>query len=122
MLQVGVLFSSGEAFVVAAPIDRAMKSFAGMRCTTTLVRNLNLQAELFLQESPPYERPKRHPKPETDPTEKWPSESSGIYTGSIQSREESTADLDLKKSEAAMASGRTSAQHRLGLPKFFIRR
>ena len=28
----------------------------------------------------------------------------------------------LKKSEAAMASGRTSAQHRLGLPKFFILR
>ena len=92
-----------------------------MSRTTTLVRILNLQAELFLQESPPYERPKRHPKPETE-TEKWPSESSGIYTGSIQSREESTADLDLKKSEAAMASGRTSAQHRLGLPKFFILR
>jgi len=44
------------------------------------------------EDSPPYERRGR----KTD-ADKWPSESSGIYTGSIQSREESAAELDPKR-------------------------
>jgi hypothetical protein len=72
---------------------------------------------LFIQESPPYERPKRNPKSES---EKWPSESSGIYTGSIQSREESTAELDLKK-EVPLVGAAAGSTRFVFLPSNFLK-
>ena len=87
-----------------------------MEVSHTVISSSNLNSQnnqsskiLLIQESPPYERPKRNPKSES---EKWPSESSGIYTGSIQSREESTAELDLKKEVPSVGAGATAGPTR----------